>query len=73
MPMRFPQLSFSPQGSRMDTCEVVCSKVDPRDLNAVAYALKRGYRYWTARMCSGEVTVLGAHSHVVCGGRVLQH
>ena len=45
MPMRFPQLHFQQGGSTLETCDVVCSNADPRDLDAIAYALKRGYRY----------------------------
>ena len=44
MPMRFPQLHFTSTGSSLESCDVVCSNADPRDLDAVAYALKRGYR-----------------------------
>ena len=44
MPMRFPQLHFQTGGSTLETCDVVCSNADPRDLDAVSYALKRGYR-----------------------------
>ena len=53
--MRFPQLHFQTGGSTLETCDVVCSSADPRDLDAISYALKRGYsidweaakRYWS--------------------------